>query len=213
MNIGIIGSGSVGRTLAKGFVEHQHAVLLGTRNPENAELKVWADAHHVALGTLADAARHGEVIVLATPWSNGAAENALRLAGPENFAGKVVMDATNPLVFENGKLQLALGWNTSGGEMVQSWLPDARVVKAFNIVGAETMIHAARAQGTPDMFLAGDDADAKNTVATLALEFGWDMVDAGDLSQARLLEPLGLLWVNYARTHKTRAHAFKLLKA
>jgi hypothetical protein len=212
MQIGIIGSGNVGKTLARGFVANGHTVTLGTRNPDNAELRDWAAAQHVALSTLADAARVNEVIVLATPWANGATENAVRLAAPEHFAGKVVVDTVNPLVFENGQLQLALDGKTSGSEMVQSWLPKARVVKAFNTIGAEIMIHPQRSEGTPDLFVAGNDADAKKIVGDLAREFGWNVIDAGDLTRARLLEAFALLWIDYARVHRSRVHAFKLLK-
>lgn len=212
MNIGIIGSGNVGKSLARGFVANGHRVLMGTRDPEKIELREWAAPLNVTLGTLRQAAAFGDVVVLATPWSNGATENAIRLADPATFANKVVIDTTNPLAFTNGKLQLALGWNTSGGESVQGWLPRAHVVKAFNTVGSETMIHAQRAQGTPDLFIAGDDAGAKQVVSSLAREFGWDVIDAGGIDKARLLEPLGLLWIDYARNHKTRVHAFKLLR-
>lgn len=212
MNIGIIGSGRVGQALAQGFVAQGHHVMLGTRNPEKVELREWAQSHNIEVGTLPAAATFGEVLVVATPWANGATENAVQLADPKNFVGKTVIDTTNPLVTQNGKLQLALGWNTSAAEMIQSWLPGAHVVKAFNIVGAETMTDAQRTEGTPDLLIAGDDADAKNTVATLARAFGWDVIDAGALDRARLLESLGLLWVDYARTNKIRTHAFKLLK-
>lgn len=214
MNIGIIGSGSVGKTLAKGFAEKGYGVILGTRDPQNPRLRAWHETvpDNVSVGSYADAAYLGEVIIVATPWADGATENALRLAEPRHMQGKVILDATNPLKYENGALSLAVGWSDSGGEMVQRWLPDARVVKVFNIVGANTMTAPQLEQGTADMFIAGDDAEAKATVTKLLHEFGWGVVDAGDLSKARLLEPLALLWIDYARANQSRTHAFKLLK-
>lgn len=212
MQLGIIGSGNVGKSLAQGFAANGHTVVIGTRNPDNAELRAWADAQHVALMPHTDAVRASELIVLATPWANDATENAVRLTGPENFAGKVVIDTVNPLVFENGQLQLALDGKTSGAETVQRWLPQARVVKAFNTIGAEIMTHPQRNEGAPDLWIAGNDADAKKIVSDLAREFGWSVIDAGDLTRARLLEAFALLWIDYARAHRSRVHAFKLLK-
>jgi 8-hydroxy-5-deazaflavin:NADPH oxidoreductase len=141
-------------------------------------------------GSFADAARFGEVIVFATLW--GGTENAIKLAGVDSFKGKVVIDATNPLVFTEGRPpQLALGWNDSGGEQVQRWLPDAKVVKAFNIVGNAHFVHPDFPDGPPDMFIAGNDAGAKKMVSGFLEQFGW---------------------VAYALQTGTSNHAFKLLR-
>src|SRR5262249_46393346 len=125
MKIGIIGSGVVGQTLGSGFAALGHDVKLGTREPWGDRAQAWA-SRAAAKGSAAsfrDAATFAEVAVLATMWSG--TENALRLAGPENFKGKVVIDATNPLApAQGGPPRLALGHTDSGGEQVQRWLPD-----------------------------------------------------------------------------------------
>ena len=126
---------------------------------------------NASTGTFADAAKFGDVIVLALLWAG--AENALKLAGAENFAGKVVIDAINPLVFEPGNgPALAIGHTDSAGEQVQRWLPSAHVVKAFNIVGNEHMFKPDFPGGPPDMFICGNDAAAKQTVTGILKDFG-----------------------------------------
>jgi predicted dinucleotide-binding enzyme len=165
----------------------------------------------VSAGTFADAAGHGETIVLATLWSG--TENAIRLADPQRFAGKVVIDATNPLRFVPGAPpELALGHADSGGEQVQRWLPDARVVKAFNIVGHAHMVDPDFPGGPPDMFICGDDAGAKLAVAAILKSFGWPSIDIGGIEGSRLLEPLCILWVKYGIGAGSWNHAFKLLR-
>ena len=162
-------------------------------------------------GTFADAARFGEIAVLATLWTG--TESALRMARPENLRGKVVVDATNPLDFSQGKPRLALGHTDSGGEQVQRWLPGARVVKAFNTIGSHLMVHPKLPGGPPSMFVAGDDADAKRIVSDLCTALGLDPVDSGGLKAARYLEPMCMLWVEYGMRTNGWVHAFKLLRA
>ena len=209
--VGILGSGTVGQTLGGGFVGLGCEVKIGSREPE--KLAGWAKGQgaRASAGTFAEAAAFGEVLVLATLWSG--TEPALQLAGSGNFAGKVVIDVTNPLVFEPGKPpRLALGVNDSGGEQVQRWLPDARVVKAFNTVGAPHMIHPQFPGGPPDMFYCGNDPAAKQTVKEICEGFGWGTVDAGGIEGARELEPMCILWVGYGARTGTWNHAFKLLR-
>jgi 8-hydroxy-5-deazaflavin:NADPH oxidoreductase len=213
MRIAILGTGDVGQKLGSGFLSLGHEVMMGSRDAKNEKLTRWvaANGKNASGGTFADAAKFGEVIALATLW--GGTENAIRLAGPDNFKGKVVIDATNPLVFENARPpQLALGWRDSGGEQVQRWLPGAKVVKAFNIVGNAHFVHPDFPGGPPDMFIAGDDNGAKKTVAGFLEEFGWSAIDIGGIEGARLLEPLCILWVEYAFRTGTWNHAFKLLR-
>ena len=149
--------------------------------------------------------------ILATLWSG--TENALQMAGPDNLAGKVVIDATNPLRFEpNAPPSLVLGHTDSGGEQVQRWLPKARVVKAFNFVGNAHMFRPEFPGGPPDMLICGNDADAKQKVTGILKEFGWPVIDIGGIEGARLLEPLCVLWVLYGIRSGTWNHAFKLLR-
>src|SRR5438128_1240628 len=169
MKIGILGSGVVGQALGTGFATLGHDVKIGTRRPEDDKLKLWV-RQTGAKGSVAspgEAARFAEVAVLATAWSG--TENAIRLADPKNLAGKVVIDVTNPLKpTPTNPFALALGFDDSGGEQVQRWLPQARVVKAFNIVRNSLMVDPKLPGGPPDMFIAGDDAAPKQHVTRIS---------------------------------------------
>jgi predicted dinucleotide-binding enzyme len=179
MKVGILGAGEVGRTLADGLKQHGHEVKLGHRDPQ---------------APYAEAAKFGQVVLLCTRWEG--TENAIKLADPKNLAGKVVIDVTNPLKGgEDAPPTLAIGFDDSGGEQVQRWLPKSRVVKAFNIVGSSLMVDPQVPGGPPDMFIAGNDAAAKQTVTQICRELGWPVVDIGGIEGARLLEPLAMLWV------------------
>ncbi|HEY8021782.1 MAG TPA: DNA-binding protein, partial [Thermoanaerobaculia bacterium] len=148
--------------------------------------------------------------VLATLFT--AAEPAIRLAGPEHFSGKVLIDVTNPLDFSSGAPRLAVGHTDSAGEQIQRLLPQARVVKAFNIVGAPHMFRPQFPGGPPDMFYCGDDDAAKAQVREILEAFGWNPIDIGGIEGSRLLEPLAMLWIEHGRRTSTWNHAFKLLK-
>ncbi len=214
MKIGMLGSGIVGQVLGTGFIAHGHQVKMGSREPTGDKVKGWvAKAGKLAsAGTLADASTFAEVAVLATPWSG--TENAIRLADPKNLAGKVLIDVTNPLAFApNAPPRLALGFSESAGEQVQRWLPGARVVKAFNIIGNAHMVNPHFPGGPPDMFICGNDAGAKKTVTDICAAFGWPAaLDIGGIEGARLLEPLAMLWVVYGLRSGAWNHAFKLLR-
>jgi predicted dinucleotide-binding enzyme len=213
MKIGILGTGEVAQSLGTGFIASGHDAMLGSRVPDSDKVNAWkaANGARASSGTSEQAAKFGEVIVVATLWSG--TENALKLAGPKNLEGKVVIDATNPLVFEEGKPPgLALGFDDSGGEQVQRWLPGARVVKCFNIVGHPHMYRPQFGGGPPDMFIAGNDDEAKKTVTRILSEFGWPATDIGGIEGARLLEPLAILWIYVGLRSGSWHHAFKLLR-
>ena len=213
MKVGILGTGDVGQALGAGFAQLGHDVMMGSRDPQSEKVQGWVakTGSHAGAGTFAEAARSGEVLLLATLWSG--TESAIRLAGPANFAGKVVMDATNPLVFTPGAPpSLALGHTDSGGEQVQRWLPAARVVKVYNTVGHAHMVNPSFPGGPPDMFICGNDAAAKKQVAAICAAFGWPTIDVGGIEGARLLEPLCILWVRYGFATGGWNHAFKLLR-
>ena len=214
MKVGILGSGDVGRALGSGFVKYGHDTLLGAREAGNAKAAGWAAAAgpKAKAGTFADAAAFGEVIVLATLWSG--TENALKLAGgPKAFAGKVVLDVTNPLDFSHGMPpRLTHGHTDSGGEQVQRWLPGAKVVKVFNIVGNAHMVNPDFPGGPPDMMLCGNDEGAKQTVTEICRQFGWPVIDIGGIEGARLLEPLCILWVIVGARSNNWNHAYKFLR-
>lgn len=213
MRVGILGSGGVGQALGTGFAGLGDEVRIGSRDPQKSEVQEWVKTTGggASAGTFAEAAEFGEMAVLATLWSG--TESALRMAGADRLRGKVVMDVTNPLVFAPGQMpQLALGNTDSGGEQVQRWLPDSHVVKVFNTVGHPHMVHPDFPGGPPDMFLCGNDAEAKNAVAGICQRFGWGVVDVGGIEGARLLEPMCILWVSYGTRSGTWNHAFKLLR-
>jgi 8-hydroxy-5-deazaflavin:NADPH oxidoreductase len=209
MKIGVLGSGPAGQTLARGFLGHGHLVMIGSRDP--AKLQGWLrDAGPQGrVGTLPETARFGELVVLSV---NGrAAEDVIRLAGIEDLNGKIVLDASDPLDFSSGRPGLFVGTSDSLGERIQRLIPNAYVVKGLNIVQADVMINPSLTGGEPDMFIAGDDDDAKQTVTGLLQEFGWPVIDMGGIESARWLEAISLAWVVYSyRTGKTH-HAFKLV--
>ena len=211
MRVGILGSGDVGKALARGFVSRGHHVTIGSREPE--KLADFARDHgdRLAAATFEETASTAELVALATLFAG--TQSALQIAGPQNFAGKVVIDATNPLKFEPGKPPtLSISGSDSAGESVQRWLPDASVVKAFNTVGNAHFVDPHFAGGPPTMFIAGNDDAAKNKVAQIAESFGWEVIDAGSIQAARHLEALAMLWIDYAMHTGTFQHAFKLLR-
>ena len=209
LNIGVLGSGTAGRTLATGFLRHGHRVMIGSRDP--AKLQDWL--HHAGaegrVGSFAATAQFGELVVLSV---NGrAAEDVIRLAGIENLKGKIVLDASDPLDFSSGRPGLFVGTTDSLGERIQRLIPNAYVVKGLNIVQADVMINPSLTGGEPDMFVAGDSDEAKRSVTGLLQEFGWPVIDMGGIESARWLEAISLAWVVYShRTGKTH-HAFKLV--
>ena len=209
VRIGILGSGDVGRALATGFAGLGHDVKIGSRDPN--KLADWAATAgpHVSTGTFADAATFGDILVLAT--LGVATEEAIRLAGIEAFADKVVIDATNPLDFSSGAPRLSIGHTDSLGEVIQRLLPRTKVVKAFNTVGNALLVHPDLPGGPPDMFLCGNDEDAKKIVTQICKHFGWGVVDIGGIEGSRHLEPMCMVWVLHGVRSGTWTHAFKLL--
>jgi predicted dinucleotide-binding enzyme len=206
--VGILGSGMVGQALARGFAGRGHDVRIGSR--DRGKLAGFSAETGVDAATFDQVAGHGELLVLAT--LGAAAEQALALAGPERLAGKVLIDTTNPLDFSAGGPGLFVGFDDSLGERVQRAAPAARVVKCFNIVSAPAMVDPAFEDGPPDMFIAGDDSDAKATVTDLLHDFGWSSVyDTGGIEGARLLEPLCILWVVVGQRRGAWDHAFKVI--
>ncbi len=213
MKVGILGSGAVGQALGKGFADLGHDVKIGTRDPSQEKIKTWIGktGPKVSAGTYAEAAAFGELLVLATPWSG--TENAIKLSGRKNFAGKVVIDVTNPLDFSGGPPpKLALGHTDSAGEQIQRWIPDGLVVKAFNIVGNADMVNPRFPGGPPDMFICGDGEGAKKKVTEILTLFGWSTIDLGGIEACRYIEPLAMVWITYGFRTNQWSQAFKLLR-
>ena len=212
MKVGILGSGDVGLKLGDGFLALGHTVKIGTRNTSKENIVSWIARHgkNATAGSFEETASFGDILVLATLWSG--TSDAIKLANPRNFAGKVTIDVTNPLDFSKGVPSLALGHTSSGGETVQKLLSDAKVVKAFNTVGNPHFFHPDFPGGPPTMFICGNDSDAKRQVTKILSDFGWEAVDMGGIEGSRLLEPLAMLWINYYFKTNTGNHAFKLLR-
>lgn len=213
MKVGVLGSGDVGRTLASGFLACGHEVMLSARERKNEKIAGWQReaGHGAAVGTFAEAASFGAMIVLAT--LGVGTEEALRLAGPERFAGKIVIDTTNPLDFSGGFLpKLSVGHTDSLGERVQRMLPAAKIVKCFNTVGHALMVKPQIPGGPPTMFLCGNDAAAKGVVSELCREWQWEPSDLGSIESSRYLEPLCMVWVLDAARRGTWTQALKMVQ-
>ncbi|MDE2385021.1 MAG: NAD(P)-binding domain-containing protein [Alphaproteobacteria bacterium] len=212
MKIGIIGSGAVATTLAAGFIKHGHDVTLGTR--EASKLAEFGKANPKAkIGSFADAAKFGDMVVLAVKGT--VAENALALAGADHLKGKTVIDATNPIADappENGVLKFFTEVNQSLMEKLQGKYPAAHFVKAFNSVGAAAMVNPSFKGGKPSMFIAGNDAGAKQAVSAILDQFGWEVEDMGPAAAARAIEPLCMLWCIPGFARNDWFHAFKMLR-
>ncbi|HVO88611.1 MAG TPA: NAD(P)-binding domain-containing protein [Casimicrobiaceae bacterium] len=210
MKIGVIGSGDVGKTLASGFIKHGHQVVIGTRDAK--KLDAWARANPAGrVADFAEAARFGEAVVLAV--AGAVAADALDAAGADALAGKVIVDATNPIGGppHNGVLKFFTDLDDSLMERLQRRFPAGRFVKAFNSVGHARMVNPDFGGVRPTMFICGNDAAAKTTVTRLLDQFGWDTEDMGGAEAARAIEPLCMLWCIRGFLRNQWTHAFKLL--
>ena len=213
MNIALLGTGQVAIALAKGAAARGHQVAFGTRdsNSETAQ-QALAAVPTAKLLNYDAAAKFADIAFLATSWSG--TENALKLAGADNLSGKLLIDVTNPLDFSTGKPRLALGFPHSAGAQIQQWLPKTQVVKAFNIISSTRMVDPVFADGAADMFIAGNDSDAKLKASELIHSFGWrSAIDMGDISNSYLLEALAMTWIEYGATRNHWTHGFSLLSA
>jgi predicted dinucleotide-binding enzyme len=213
--IGILGTGVVGTALATGFATLGHEVRMGARSAGHEKALQWVatSGGKGSEGTFADAAKFGDIIVMAT--LGVANPEVVKAAGPTHFAGKIVIDATNPLDFSGGfPPDLAIKGNDSGGETLQRLLPKAKVVKAFNIVTSALMFRPELPGGPPDMLIAGDDAEAKKAVTKILAEFGWPRtIDVGGIKAARWLEAMCIVWVLACGASGNWRQAFRLIGA
>lgn len=198
MNIGIIGSGNMGSGLGKLWAEKGHKVFFSSRDGKKAAQVAESVGANAESGTVEEAAKYGEVILLATPWASTG--EALKTAGP--LQGKLIIDCTNPVKPDLSDLEI--GHTTSAAEEIAKLAPGVRVVKAFNTVFAEVYHSHSRLFGSrmPTMFFCGDDAEAKAVVKKLISEIGFEPIDAGTLKCARYLEPLAMLMIQLGYEQK-----------
>jgi 8-hydroxy-5-deazaflavin:NADPH oxidoreductase len=212
MKIGVLGSGDVAKVLATGFLKHGHEVMLGTR--DRTKLAAWFTQNpRGRIGSFDETANFCEVVVLAVKGT--AAGDVLRAAGAKNLSGKSVIDATNPIADApptNGVLKFFTNLDESLMERLQREFPDAHLVKAFNSVGNTRMVNPQFTAGKPTMFICGNNEQAKDIVAGILDQFGWDTADMGKVEGARAIEPLCMLWCIPGFLRNEWTHAFALLK-
>jgi predicted dinucleotide-binding enzyme len=226
MKIAVLGTGTVGPTIAAALSALGHDVVIGTRDPQatlartepgatgGAPFADWHAAHGgIDVATFADAAGRADVIINAT---NGAGSlEALTAAGAENLNGKVLMDIANPLDFSQGFPPSLNPVNTDSlGEQIQRAFPEARVVKTLNTMNASVMVDPVSvAGGDHSVFVSGNDADAKGIVSGLLKEFGHrDVIDLGDITTARGTEMLLPIWVRLWGTLGNADFNFKIAR-
>lgn len=211
--VAVLGSGTVGQVLAEGFLKHGDDVVRASRSPEKlADWKAKAGAK-AATATFADAVRGADLVVLAV--KGAAAEEVVRLAGPEALAGRTVIDATNPIADApptNGMLHYFTTLEDSLMERLQRLAPKANFVKAFSCVGNAFMVNPDFGGQKPTMFICGDDAGAKRQVQAVLERFGWEWEDLGGVEGARAIEPLCILWCAPGFLRGQWGHAYKVLR-
>jgi predicted dinucleotide-binding enzyme len=209
MKIAVIGAGNVGGSLGKGWAARGHEVIFGVRDAADAKVKelLAASGGKARAASVGAAVKEADVVALTVPW--GAAQDALKNAG--DLRGKVLLDCTNPL--KPDLSGFALGSASSGGEQVAAWSNGARVVKIFNTTGAGNMAKPVYPDGPSMMLYCGDDGAAKAIASQLSADLGFETVDAGPLTEARLLESWALLWIHLAVFQKQGVNfAFRLMR-
>jgi 8-hydroxy-5-deazaflavin:NADPH oxidoreductase len=211
MKIAIIGAGNVGGALGANWAKKGHDVVFGVRDPkvEKTQALLAKIGGKAKAASPAEAAASADVIVLSTPWP--ATEAAIRSMG--NLKGKIVLDATNPLTRGPDGIALEIGHSISAGEKVQGWAAGASVFKTLNTTGFGNMADPVFKGVKSVMFVAGDDAAAKPKVMALVGDLGFEVIDAGPLRNARLLEAHAMLWIDLALVRgQGRDFAFGILR-
>jgi len=226
VRFGILGTGVVGKTIAIRLDGLGHDVIVGTRNPEetlsrtdpdqygNPPFGSWQEEHpEVRLGTFAEAAAHGDMVVNAT--AGAVSLEALEQAGEDNLNGKILIDIANPLDFSKGMPPTLLVSNTDSlGEQIQRRFPEAKVVKTLHTMNAYLMVDPAQLAATDHtVFVSGDDAEAKARVSELLRSFGWsDIIDLGDITTARGTEMVLPIWVRLFGVLQKPIYNFKIVR-
>lgn len=213
MQIGVLGSGMVAQTIGQKLAELGHAVKLGTRDPRKLDEWLGKVGSGASVGSFADAAAFGEILFNCT--SGTGSLEALTSAGAENLAGKILIDVANPLDFSHGMPPTLTVCNTDSlGEQIQRAFPDAKVVKALNTMNAYLMVNPTLVAGDHDVFICGNDAEAKATVTNiLKTWFGWQsVIDMGDITSARGTEMLLPIWVRLLGVFQSPLFNFKIVR-
>jgi 8-hydroxy-5-deazaflavin:NADPH oxidoreductase len=211
--IGILGSGAVGKSLAAGFTKHGYAVMIGSDTVAKRDELSRVLENATRVGTFAEAAAFGDVLVLAV--KGGVAEKILGAVPAQSLSGKIVIDTTNPIADQpptNGVLHYFTAYTESLMERLQKKFSQAKFVKAFSSVGAGLMVNPDFKGVKPTMFICGNDDVSKSEVNTILERFGWEPEDMGSAEAARAIEPLAILWCIPGFRENRWTHAFKLLK-
>ena len=217
MKIAVLGTGVVGSEIGTALVEGGHEVMMGSRTAVNEKAVQWANstgesAHY---GTFADAAAFSDGMVFNCTRGDATIE-ALAMAGANNLEGKIIVDLANPLDFSKGMPPSLTVCNTDSlGEQIQREFPGAKVVKVLNTLNCRLMLRPADLAGSHNLFIAGNDEEAKATVSALLQTFGWasdDIIDLGDISAARGTEMLLPLWIRLMQKLGTAHFNFKIVK-
>ncbi|NRB61082.1 MAG: NAD(P)-binding domain-containing protein [Winogradskyella sp.] len=211
--IGIIGSGTVGKSLGEGFVKYNHNIMLGTRNTD--KLSEWKNqlGENAQLGSVDETAKFGDILILATKGT--AAKDVIKSLDKKDLMNKTIIDATNPIsdvAPEDGVLKFFTEKDKSLMEELQDIVPEANFVKAFNTIGSALMVNP-EFESQPTMFIAGNNTDAKSEVAEIVEQFGFEAEDMGTAKASNVIEQLCILWCIPGFRDNKWNHAFKLLKS
>jgi len=220
MNIGVLGTGGVGATIATALTNKGHSVKMGSRSSNNEKAAAWIEKSNGkgTQGNFDEAAAFGEIVFLCLNGEH--ALDAVRTIQPKSVEGKIVIDLTNPLDFSKGmppRLVEGLNNSTSLGEEIQAHLKDAKIVKTLNTITANLMVNAnAVNNGDHNLFICGNDADAKTKVKQLlSSEFGWkseNILDLGNIQSARMVEAYVPFWVTIMQAVGTPMFNVKIVK-
>ena len=212
--IGILGTGTVGKTIGSALIKMGYEVMMGSRTADNSTAQEFAQTNgdNASHGTFAETAQFADVIMNCT--MGMASLQALELTGNENLKNKILIDLSNPLDFSKGMPPSLSVCNVDSlGEQIQRAYPETHVVKTLNIVNCEVMVNPKKSGGDPTMFVCGNTENAKQIVINLLKEFGWnDIIDLGDITNSRGMEMLLPIWVRTYVATKNGYFGFKIIR-
>lgn len=216
MKIGVLGTGTVGQTIASKLVLLGYEVMMGARDVDNPKAVAWAKEEgvpHATFGNFANAAAFGEMVFNCTLGS--ASLNALHMAGAENLKGKILIDTANPIDYSTDSWSLTVCNTDSLGEQIQREFPETYVVKSLNTINADVMVNPTRLTEMTEVFVSGNDTETKVAVSKILREgFGWKhIIDLGDITTARSVEMYVLLWHSLRKVVSSYQFNIKLVRS